>query len=95
MIRIEYVFSTVSIVFYPGGLIKISLSTDIAALLGTAAIFTSDELVKVLKQVTINWVIIFNTIVFRSSRPDVFYKKGALKNFAKFPGKTPVPESLF
>ena len=54
MVRIEYVFSTVSIVFYPGGLIKISLSTDIAALLGTAAIFRSDELVKVLKQVTIN-----------------------------------------
>ena len=31
----------------------------------------------------------------RSSRPEVFYKIGALKSFAKFTGKTPVPESLF
>ena len=30
----------------------------------------------------------------RSSRLDVFFKKGVLKNFAKF-RKTPVPESLF
>ena len=32
---------------------------------------------------------------YRSSRPEVFCKKGVLKNFVKFTGKTPVPESLF
>ena len=31
----------------------------------------------------------------RSSRVEVFCKKGVLKNFAKFTGKQPVPESLF
>ena len=28
----------------------------------------------------------------RSSRPEVFCRKGAFENFTKFPGKTPVPE---
>ena len=31
----------------------------------------------------------------RSSRLDVFCKKGVLRNFAKIQRKTPVPESLF
>ena len=37
-----------------------------------------------------------NIISFlRSSRPEVFCKKGVLRKLAKFLGKTPVPESLF
>ena len=31
----------------------------------------------------------------RSSRSEVLYKKGVLKNFANFTDKTPVPEPLF
>ena len=31
----------------------------------------------------------------RSSRPEVFCNEGVLRNFAKFTGKRPVPESLF
>ena len=31
----------------------------------------------------------------RSSLPDMFYKKGVLKYFAKFKGKTPVAEPFF
>ena len=31
----------------------------------------------------------------RSSRPEVFFRKDFLRNFAKFTGETPVPESLF
>ena len=33
-------------------------------------------------------------IIFRSSRPDVFFEKGVLKNFAKFKGKH-LCQSLF
>ena len=33
--------------------------------------------------------------VSRSSPPEVFRKKGVLKNFAKFTEKTPVLECLF
>ena len=39
---------------------------------------------------------IINTISsLRSSRPEVFCKKAVLRKFAKFLGKTSVPESLF
>ena len=31
----------------------------------------------------------------RISRPEVFYKIGVLKSFAKFTGKTPVPDLFF
>ena len=31
----------------------------------------------------------------KSSRSEVFYKKGVLRNLAKFTGNTPLPESLF
>ena len=31
----------------------------------------------------------------RSSRTEVFCKKGILRNFAKFTGKTPVPDLFF
>ena len=34
------------------------------------------------------------TSLYRSSRPDVFCKKGVLRNFTKLTGKTPVPEYL-
>ena len=34
------------------------------------------------------------TVLFRSSRPEVFYKKGVLGYFAKFTGKHPC-KSLF
>ena len=34
-------------------------------------------------------------LFFRGGGPDVFCKKGALRNFAKIHGKTPGPESLF
>ena len=33
-------------------------------------------------------------VTYRSSGPEVFCKKGVLSDFAKFTGKTPVPESL-
>ena len=33
--------------------------------------------------------------IFRNSRPKVFCKKDVFRNFAKFNGKTTVPESLF
>ena len=32
---------------------------------------------------------------FRSSRPELFCKKGVLKNFTKLTGKTTVPEPRF
>ena len=39
---------------------------------------------------------IINTISsLKSSRPEVFCKKGVLRKFAKFLGKTPVPEPFF
>ena len=39
---------------------------------------------------------IINTISsLRSCRPEVICKKSVLRKFAKFFGKTPVPESLF
>ena len=34
-------------------------------------------------------------LLCRNSRTEVFFKKRVLKNFAKFTGKTPVPEFLF
>ena len=35
-----------------------------------------------------------NSFDYRSSRPDVFFKKGVFKNFAKFTGK-PLCQSLY
>ena len=34
------------------------------------------------------------SLIFRSSRTEVFYKKGVLENFAKFTGKPHRPETL-
>ena len=34
-------------------------------------------------------------IKVKKQPPEVFYKKGVLKNFTKFTRKKPVPESLF
>ena len=34
------------------------------------------------------------SLIFRSSRMEVFYKKGVLENFAKFTGKPHRPETL-
>ena len=40
-------------------------------------------------------IVIRSLAVYRSSRPKLFCKKGILKNFAKFTGKTPLSDSFF
>ena len=34
-------------------------------------------------------------LLFEKQPPEAFCKKGVLSNFAKFTGKTPIPDSLF
>ena len=41
------------------------------------------------KMLVVFWSIFVEdtNIIYRSSRPEMFYKKGVLRNFTKFPGK--------
>ena len=49
----------------------------------------------VIPQFLVHYKFINTISCLRSNRPEVFCKKGALRKFAKFLGKTPVPEFLF
>ena len=42
-----------------------------------------------------NVTVLFSTDTIQKHPPEVFCKKGVLRNYAKIHRKTPVPESLF
>ena len=51
-------------------------------------------LIKMAKKILVTLIMIYVVIKHRSSHPEVFCKKGVLRNFAKFPGKH-LPQSLY